>query len=84
MSAYNSKQKDAVGLGNLFRIQIPPTEEEYMQFTAKTAKQMAVVVLVAVLAAWVGAQWGVQHMNRLEAKPQITLVDDDWKPCPQC
>ena len=55
-----------------------------MNSTAKVARQMAVVVLVAVLAAWVGAQWGVQNFNRLEAKPQITLIEDDPKPCPTC
>jgi hypothetical protein len=54
-----------------------------MNYSAKVVKQLVVVVLVAVLAAWMGARWGVQNMNRLEVKPQISLVDD-WRPCPQC
>lgn len=81
---FGKKKKDAVGLGTFSASTFPKRVEEYMQFSAKAARQMAVVVLVAVVAAWVGAQWGVQNMNRLEAKPQITLVDDNNRPCPQC
>jgi hypothetical protein len=54
-----------------------------MQFTAKAAQQLAVVMLVAFVAAWFGAQVAVKNNYPLDVKPQFTLIDD-VKPCPTC
>lgn len=55
-----------------------------MNSSVKVVKQMSVVLVVAVLVALVGAQWGVQNLNPLEVKPQIIMADDGPKPCPWC
>lgn len=48
----------------------------------KPARQMAVVMLVAVVA-WFGVQAAVQHSYSAEVQPQSMLADDP-SPCPTC
>jgi hypothetical protein len=60
-----------------------------MKFNVKWARQGVMVALVAVAAAWMGAQVTVQQGRY----PQVAgnglnggylLVDDGMKPCPTC
>jgi hypothetical protein len=56
-----------------------------MKFIAKLAKQGVMMALVAVVAAWVGAQVTVQQGQPLQVAvkpiPQIIFVDDGPKLC---
>jgi hypothetical protein len=53
-----------------------------MQST-RFVKQAVLVVLVAVVAAWFGAQMATQQMQQVQGKPYVLLVDNG-KPCPLC
>jgi hypothetical protein len=58
-----------------------------MNRTVKLAKQGVMVALVAVVAAFVGAQVKVQEFKHLQFEGRgngmngIVLVDDNTKPC---
>lgn len=54
-----------------------------MQFSAKKVKNLAVVLLVA-LVAWFGVQAAVQYSYSAEVQPQSMLSDFPPEPCPTC
>jgi hypothetical protein len=56
-----------------------------MKFNVKWARQGVMMALVAIAAAWMGAQVTVQHHQQFgQQNYQYTLAEDGPKPCPTC
>ncbi len=60
-----------------------------MKFNVKWARQGVMVALVAVAAAWMGAQVTVQQGRYVQVADKglnggYLLVDDNARPCPNC
>ena len=69
-------------------LRIPHHTEEYMQFTAKLVKQLAVVALILTLSlvsAYMGTKAATDHAQPSSPyKMKFWSIDEPPRPCPQC